>query len=360
MADMKFSRRDILGLAAVAASVAVLPASAQAQATTKPTVIRLFGQGAGYGKPFGSQAIGILKARELLEQEFKADGIRIEWTFPSGTGPAINEAIANGQADFANYGGLPNIVGKANGLPTRILASYGTGHSYLVVRAGLEAKTVKDLKGKKIAISRGTINHLTLNRVLNNAGLTEADIQLFNLKNADQISAITAGEIDATWGGSPLLGLADKGIVKVLHSSKDKVNNESQFGSFIVTESFSKAWPDITRRVLKRFVEAALWGSDPKNRESVLDIWALNGTPREDLARDYAGVDLGQRLSPLIDDFYVNQLREGIDFGLKNDLIREKPDLDAWIDSKSVAEVIRELGATKAWTPRKLDGTPAS
>lgn len=96
----------------LAGALTVAPGSAQ---EPSPKVIRLAGPGNAEGKPFGTGTLGVLKVKGYLEDEFRKDGVRIDWQFPRGTGPAINEAFANGQLDFASYGGLPNIVGRGGG-----------------------------------------------------------------------------------------------------------------------------------------------------------------------------------------------------------------------------------------------------
>src|SRR3954447_10700865 len=104
---LRLSRRRTLAALALGATGASALASRGFAAEAPPPVIRLAGQGAGYGKPYGTMTVGILAARRLLEDAFGGEGTRVEWQFPTGTGPAINEALANGQADFANVPGLP-------------------------------------------------------------------------------------------------------------------------------------------------------------------------------------------------------------------------------------------------------------
>ncbi|MGL4605632.1 MAG: nitrate ABC transporter substrate-binding protein, partial [Iodobacter sp.] len=72
------------------------------------------------GRPvFGGASIASANVRGLLEEEFKKDGIKVEWNFFKGAGPAVNEAIANKLLDFAWQGDLPAIVGKSGGLKTK-------------------------------------------------------------------------------------------------------------------------------------------------------------------------------------------------------------------------------------------------
>src|SRR5512133_1789270 len=102
--------------------LAALAASTVA-AADRPSVIRggYAGVGAG-GRPVaGGGPSSIVTDQGTLVNEFKADGITIKTTYFTGAGPAVNEAIANGQLDFALQGDLPALVAKAGGLPTKLL-----------------------------------------------------------------------------------------------------------------------------------------------------------------------------------------------------------------------------------------------
>ena len=343
---------------ATLAGLASLLTATLAAAGDAPPVIRLGGQGAGFGKPYGTGIIGTLQARGYLEDEFKDDGVRIEWTFFNGTGPAINEALANGLLDFANYGGLPTIVGRAGGLKTRILASYGVANLYAAVRRDLPVATIADLKGRKVAVAKGTINHLSMNRLLAQNGLTEKDLRIVHLTASDQMPALAAGDVDAAFGTFNLLTLSDKGIVRIIADTRGGPQPASFFGAFTVTEAFAERHPDTTRRVVKAFVRAAHWASLEENREALLDLWALSGTAREALAADLAGQDLKARNTPLLDPFHRDQYEEGVRFALDNRLIRTPIDFGAWIDPAPLGAALRALGLEGFWTERGADGKP--
>ena len=117
--------------------IAILATTAPARAD-KPSVIRIAFPGVGIGnRPFvGGGTAANLHLKGALEEEFKADGIKVEWTFLRGAGPAVNELYANGLADFSPLGDLPFIVGQASGLKRKVLASsFIRGNTYLVVPA---------------------------------------------------------------------------------------------------------------------------------------------------------------------------------------------------------------------------------
>lgn len=350
-------RRRLLGVLAVAGVIAALGQARAAEAP--PPVIRLGGQGAGFGLPFGTQTIGIMHVKGILEEEFKGDGVKVEYTFFQGTGPAINEALANGQLDFANYGGLPNIVGRAGGLKTKILASYGAGNAYVAARKGTGIAGVGDLRGRKVAVARGTINHLSMSRILAEHGLKEKDLQIVDLKAGDQLTALGTGDIDAAFGSTNFLALRDKGIVDVVYSTKGRETQAHHFGAFTTTEGFAAKYPETTRRVVKAFVKAAHWASLEENRAEVLAIWAKSGTPLGALTEDFEGAPLSARNNPLVDDLYVAKYRYASDFAIENRFIRQPVDLASWIDRSYVDAALAELGLGGFWPARDAEGRPA-
>lgn len=323
-----------------------------------PKVIRLAGPGNAEGKPFGTGPIGVLKVKGYLEDEFKKDGVTIQWQFPRGTGPAINEAFANGQLDFSSYGGLPNIIGRGAGLRTKVLSSYGSSPTYLVARNGSGIDTIADIKGKKISLSRGTILQLSLNSLLERQNLTEKDIQLFDLITADQISAIQSGDVDAVVGTSSVLALVERGFGKIVFSTKGKLDPASNFGSFVVLEDFARKYPQTTQRVLQAFLRAAHFASQEENRNELYDIWARAGQSRATVATDYDGDSLRQRTNPLLDEFYVANVKRGVKFSVDSKLIKQGFDVESWVDRKAQDSALKSLGYENFWKPHDAKGQP--
>jgi len=175
-ADFGVYRRTILG--GIAMSLAMLACQSAPAAAEKLTVRIGFASVGAENRPFtGGSSAAIVHAERYLENELKdKPDLKIEWSFFKGAGPAVNEAFANGQLDFALQGDLPAVIGRANGLKTRILAATGA-HSplYLAVTKGSPIRRVADLRGKRVSIFRGTNNHLAAVKVLAAYGLQEKD-----------------------------------------------------------------------------------------------------------------------------------------------------------------------------------------
>lgn len=352
------TRRGFLGASAATAALAVLPGRAFAQETL-PEKIRFYANPADYGQPYTTGILGLAHTLGYLEDELKADGVALEFTYPAGSGPAVNEAIANGQADFGRYGGFPNITGKARGLPTKLLASVGAGHSYLVVNNNIAANTVPELKGLRVAIGRGTAPHLAFVRVLEEHGLSEADVELFDLEGGDELTAVASGAVDIGWGGAGYLQLVNDGNARLIYTNRDKLNASRNFGGFLVTEDFAANYPQTTQRVVNAYVKAAHFAAQPENFDAVLDAYAKAGEDVATLRKVYEGLSFAEELSPIIDDYVRAQYQGGIDYTKANELIRGDIDLDSWIDSSFIDKAIADLGFADTWKKHKADGSTA-
>ena len=357
MTFSSFNRRRFLQAGAAGVALAAMGRKASA-AEAPPKQIRFFGNPADYGQPYTVGILGIAHTGDFLKKEFEKDDVELTFTYPAGSGPAINEAIANGQVDFARYGGFPHITGKSRGLPTKILASVGIGHSYLVVRNGLDnVKTVADLKGLRAAIGRGTAPHLAFVRVLELHGLKESDVELFDLEGGDEIGAIASGAVDIGWGGAGFLKLAEDGNAKLVYTSKGQVSGANTFGGFSVTEDFASQYPETTQRVVNAYLKAAAFAADPANFGAVLSFYEKAGENRAALEKDFADVALRDELTPVIDDYFLGQFQGGIDFAKANKLIRSDVDLKSWVDRSFLDKGIAALGLEKTWPNRKADGS---
>jgi sulfonate transport system substrate-binding protein len=161
--------------------------------------------GASYGQDkvvrIGFQKYGklvLLKGRGTLEEKLKSLGYRVSWTeFPSG--PPLLEALNVGSIDFGIAGETPPIFAQAAGAPLVYLAydpPAPQGEAILVPK-GSPLKSLADLRGKKVALNKGSNVHYLLVRALEQAGLKYTDIQPVFLAPADALAAFERGAVDA-------------------------------------------------------------------------------------------------------------------------------------------------------------------
>ncbi len=195
----------------------------------------------------------ILKQKGLLEKEFAKDGISIVWVQSAGSNKAL-EFLNAGSIDFGSTAGSAALVAKINGNPIKSIYVFSRPEwTALVTTKDSKIATVADLKGKRVAVTRGTDPHIFLVRALLDAGLSEKDITPVLLQHADGKTALIRGDVDAWAGLDPMMAQAEIEDGAKLFFRKPDANT---WGILNVREQFLKDYPDIVRRVLATYEEA--------------------------------------------------------------------------------------------------------
>jgi sulfonate transport system substrate-binding protein len=317
----------------------------------KPKVIRIgSAYASGYGKPYGFGNAGVLQARTLLEDEFKKDGIKIEWYLFKGAGPAVNESLANKLLDFVYEGDLPAIVAKAGGLKTKLIAAGSKwGNIYIAVPADSKITSIKELRGKRVGLFKGTNIQLSLDRILEANGLKESDLRIYNLGTVDLQAALKTKDIDAAVSGVNLFTLQTQGSAKIIYSTKNSPRDWATTGAFYVTEDFAKRYPEITKRVVREYVRASAWASDERNRNGYLQVGINSGYSRADQEVEIGGRPLKELLDVTLNDEFVHHYVGGIAYAKKLGLIRNTFDVNTWIDHSYLDAALKDLKLEGFW-----------
>src|SRR5205807_1433602 len=151
----------------------------------------------------------VLKQKGLLEKEFAKDGITITWVQSAGSNKAL-EFLNAGSIDFGSTAGSAALVARINGNPIKSIYVYSRPEwTALVTGNDSKIATVADLKGKRVAVTRGTDPHIFLVRALLDAGLSEKDITPVLLQHADGKTALIRGDVDAWAGLDPMMAQAE-------------------------------------------------------------------------------------------------------------------------------------------------------
>lgn len=194
-------RRSLVALfAATLAFGAVTQVQAQAE---QDKVLRI-----GYQK-YGT--LVLLKAKGTLEQRLAEQGVTVQWTeFPGG--PQLLEGLNVGSVDFGVTGETPPVFAQAAGADLLYVAHEPpapTGEAILLPKDS-PIQSVSELKGKKIALNKGSNVHYLLVRALEDAGLKYSDIQPVYLPPADARAAFERGSVDAWVIWDPFQSAAEK------------------------------------------------------------------------------------------------------------------------------------------------------
>jgi sulfonate transport system substrate-binding protein len=189
----------------------------------------------------------LLKDHGWLEKEFEKDGIKIRWVQTLGSNKAL-EFLNAGSIDFGSTAGSAALLAKINGNPIKSIYVFSKPEwTALVTRKDTNIKTVADLKGKRVAVTRGTDPHIFLVRALQKAGLTEKDITPVLLQHPDGATALIRGDVDAWAGLDPMMAQAEvRDGARLFYRDADA----NTYGILNVREDFAKAHPDLVKRVL--------------------------------------------------------------------------------------------------------------
>jgi sulfonate transport system substrate-binding protein len=276
----------------------------------------------------------VLKQKGLLEKEFAKDGIGIRWVQTLGSNKAL-EFLNAGSIDFGSTAGSAALLAKINGNPIKSIYVYSRPEwTALVTRKDTPIQKITDLKGKRVAVTRGTDPHIFLVRALQSVGLSEKDIVPVLLQHPDGKTALIRGDVDAWAGLDPMMAQAEVEDGARLFYRNKAANT---WGILNAPEDFLKQHADLTRRVLSVYEEArkyclahyddekSVFMSVTKLPATVADIQLKErteltfnriGAEQRDsilqagIALQQAGVipanvDVKQQLNDLVDDRYV-------------------------------------------------------
>ncbi|WP_438276946.1 aliphatic sulfonate ABC transporter substrate-binding protein [Nitrobacter sp.] len=189
----------------------------------------------------------LMKDKGLIEKEFAKDGITVRWVQTLGSNKAL-EFLNAGSIDFGSTAGSAALVARINGNPLKSVYVYSKPEwTALVTRKDTTIKTVTDLKGKRVAVTRGTDPHIFLVRALQKFGMSEKDIVPVLLQHPDGKTALIRGDVEAWAGLDPMMAQAElQDGARLFYRDADA----NTYGILNVREEFLKKYPEITQRVL--------------------------------------------------------------------------------------------------------------
>ncbi|AXJ02656.1 nitrate ABC transporter substrate-binding protein [Pseudomonas fluorescens] len=281
----------------------------------------------------GGGIVDVLRNQQIFEKAFADQGIKIQWSFFKGAGPVINEAFANGQVDLAYLGDLAAIIGKSNGLDTRLLSASARGvKQYLGVVPGSGIKTLQDLKGKRVAIFRGTATQLSFDAALASVGLSEKDVKVINLDFNAAVAALAAKQIDASWGSSGLTALQAKGLAELPLNTKDLGGAGSVQSVLVGTGKFVDGHPEAVAKLLKAQQQAVEWLTQDSNKDAYVQLVSgLASYPPVILTQDLKDQNLSEVFPSTLDPLFLENLQGKVDLAAQQKLIRKPFKVNEWV-----------------------------
>ncbi len=324
-----------------------------ARAESLPAEIRFAEVGVpGTQKAYSTGLVQIAVAQGFFDQEFGPGGPKITVTYFTGTGPAINEALSQGEVDFGNYGGLPAVIGKAGHVPAHIVlvrhASNGTIMNQFAVHQNSPYHSVADFKGSRVAVQIGTNPYMALEEILAANNLSDHDVKIVNLMGPDAVAAFNAGGADALFSGTSTLLLRDRGLVRLVEAPVPQILKRVSISGYLLSDKFAGSYPDTAARVVKVLVKAAYWASQDQNRQAVLNYIAQAGYGLQVAQEQYPG-PLKASFSPLIDNSSKQGFNEIAQFAAAHKMTRNVPALDDWYAPQYLDKALKDLNLQNFW-----------
>lgn len=229
----------------------------------------------------------VVRDQHLLESR----GYNVTWVLSAGSNKA-NEALRSKALDFGSTAGSAALVARANGTPIKIIDVYSKPEwTALVVGKNSPVNSVADLRGKKVAVTKGTDPYFFLLQSLATAGLSPGDVEIVNLQHADGKTALERGDVDAWSGLDPFMAqtVQQQGS-RLLYRNPDF----NSYGVLNVRENFSSAHPDAVQSVVNSYEEARKWAKAHPDELAALLASQAKVTPsvaQEELQRTTLDID---------------------------------------------------------------------
>ena len=200
----------------------------------------------------------LLKERQALEKRFANQDVQVTWTeFPAG--PQLLEALNVGSIDFGVVGETPPVFAQAAGANLVYVAhepSAPAGEAIIVPKDSA-IQSVKELKGKKVALNKGSNVHYLLVKALAAAGLSLQDIQPVYLPPADARAAFESNKVDAWVSWDPFLAAAEHALQARTIQSGDKLVNNYQY--YIAAKPFADKAPKLLSTIVEEIQDLDKW-----------------------------------------------------------------------------------------------------
>jgi sulfonate transport system substrate-binding protein len=260
---LMYRRRFLFTVAALGAFAASIAAAHAQSQTAKELRIGLQKNG----------VILVARQQKTIEKALEPLGVTVSW-HEFQFGPPLLEALNAGAIDFGTTGDAPPIFAQAARADLYYIAAHGGAENAIIVPEASPAKTLADLKGKKIALGKGSSAHSLLLAALEKAGLSFADIEPVYLVPADAGAAFARGDVDAWSIWDPFLATAEKQQpVRIIAASS---NTAPALSFYLANRQFTDKNPEIVTKVTNALAQATEWTKSHPDEAAKLFSEATN------------------------------------------------------------------------------------
>ena len=276
---------------------------------------------------------------------FKEAGVEVQFIFFE-YGPSI-DAFAAGKIDAVTMVCGDALVSGANGKPSTaiVIEDYSNGNDMIIGKPGVNG--FKDLKGKKVGLEFGLVEHLLLLKGLEAAGMKDTDVEIVKVATNDTPQTLASGGVDAIGAWYPVSGQALRQVPgsKPLYTSKDVPG--LIYDALHVSKESLNSRRDEWKKVVGVWFKVVDYINNPATRPDAAKIMAakvgVNAKQYEKSMEGTAFLDLKGNLAHLrrsegLDSVY-GSLKIANNFYLKAGVYKDSQDPKGYLDPSLVEEV---------------------
>jgi NitT/TauT family transport system substrate-binding protein len=238
-------------------------------------------------------------------------------------------AVLTGSVDFGTFGIAAATLGAAAGEPLVIFAAQCNRGMAVVAGAGSDIKSIKDLKGKKVAIWPGSTQEVVILERLKAEGMTVKDIQNIRLPFSDMAPALARGDVDAYVGAEPGPGISlANGVGRIVEYPYSTPIGSLNMVWGAKADTIEKN-PALVKLMMEMHIKATEYAM--KNREAMVEM-AMQKLGQQKKSIEMAAPNV--ELTWKIDDTFIKQAKAYAQLMHEKKQIRELPNFDKFITTK--------------------------
>lgn len=259
---MRIKRRDVLlglvglSLPIISSSCTNLTHNQSISSSPSPSLVTSSGSSIvriGYQR---FSELDLIRTRGELDRLLKEQGVQVEWSFFQ-SGPPMLEAMNTGNLDIAGVGEAPPIFAQAAGAQFFYIASTPRGPQTqdIVVPKNSSIQSPADLRGKKVALQRGSSGHYLLVQVLRDQNIPVEEVEVVPLSPADARAAFEQGTVDAWSIWDPFLG-----VIEATGNARNLSLGRDRRAFFLASQNFVNTYPERVKTFLLEAKQTEEWG----------------------------------------------------------------------------------------------------
>ncbi|MFF1879468.1 aliphatic sulfonate ABC transporter substrate-binding protein [Leifsonia sp. NPDC058230] len=264
----------------------------------------------------------VIKQQGWLEKALAKQKITVNWVQSAGSNKA-NESLRAGAIDVGSTAGSAALLARSNGSAIKTIDIFSQPEwSAIVVGPNSNISSVKELKGKQIAATKGTDPYFFLLQALEANGLSASDVTIQNLQHADGWAALQNGSVDAWSGLDPIMANAEKAGGKLIYRNVAF----NTYGFLNATESFLSSKPDVAQTVVNTYEYARAWAlKHPDETAKILsDVAGIDPSVATTVITERTNLDV----SPIPGDAQLKVLKKVGPIFVQSGDVKKQSDID--------------------------------